>query len=318
MKLTSNGKINNEGRGFPQVLVIGDVILDRYISGGCSRMSPEAPVPILSETTLEHRAGGAANVALNLQSLGIHTTLMGITGRDEESKTLLDLLFDLSYVYIQKENVPTTLKTRYLVDGKQVLRIDRESQGTSDNILKYCLEKIPRFNDLIISDYSKHFTGMIPTLLSAAREHSVHSFVDPKNPDWEIYRGAFTITPNLNEYEKAGGDLKNLERGCRALRKKFDIENLLLTRGKDGMFFSSDSLDLASAVSGHEIPVAYRQVVDVTGAGDTVIASLVAALASDVKWKESLDFANLAAGTACQKVGTALAGNGKGDLVLPK
>jgi len=274
-------------------------------------MSPEAPVPILSETTLEHRAGGAANVALNLQSLGIHTTLMGITGRDEESKTLLDLLFGLSYVYIQKENIPTTLKTRYVVDGKQVLRIDRESQGTADNILKYCLQKLPSFNYLILSDYSKHFTGMMPSLLKAARDHSVQSFVDPKNPDWEIYRGAFTITPNLIEYEKAGGDLKNLERGCRALRKKFDIENVLLTRGKDGMFFSSDAED-------REIPAAYRQVVDVTGAGDTVIASLVAALASGVKWKGSLEFANLAAGTACQKVGTALAGNGKGDLVFPK
>ena len=311
MKLPQNGKIDNKGEHFSQVLVIGDVILDRYISGTCSRMSPEAPVPILSETTLEHRAGGAANVALNLQSLGVHTTLMGITGRDAESKTLLDLLFDLSFVYIQKENIPTTLKTRYVVDGKQVLRIDRESQGTADNILKYCLQKLPSFNYLILSDYSKHFTGMIPSLLKAAREHFVHSFVDPKNPEWEIYRGAFTITPNLIEYEKAGGDLKNLEGGCRALRKKFDIENILLTRGKDGMFFSSEAGD-------REIPAAYRQVVDVTGAGDTVIASLVAALASGVKWKGSLEFANLAAGTACQKVGTALAGNGKGDLVFPK
>lgn len=305
MGISENGKIDNEGGYSSKVLVVGDVILDRYVTGRATRISPEAPVPVLCEKTVEYRAGGAANVALNCQAVGVSTTLMGITGRDSESSILSDQVMALDGVHFHKEEgIPTTLKTRYIADGHQMLRVDREridSGLASQSFLKYVLARLKTHSDpVIISDYGKHITNSIPNIILTARRGS-QVFVDPKNSNWNIYRKATTITPNLAEYEKAGGDVNNLSRGCRFLRNKYEIESILLTMGGEGMFFSSDQEEF-------QIPAVKSEMVDVTGCGDTAIAVFVSSIAKGFGIEASLEIANSMAGLACQKVGTAVAG----------
>lgn len=301
MSRTENDKIDNKGEHCPKVLVIGDVILDRYVSGTCSRISPEAPVPVLCEKTVEYRAGGAANVALNCQASGVSTTLMGITGRDVEASILADQVMSLDAVHFQKEeNVPTTVKTRFITDGHQLLRVDRELIDPAlgeRSFLKYALAQMQKHKGpIILSDYSKHLTTSIPQIV---KRQGFQMFIDPKFPDWELYRGAFTITPNLSEYSEAGGSVKNLSEGCQFLREKYGIQNILLTMGAEGIFYSG-------ADDEFEIPASKSEVIDVTGAGDTVIAVFVASITKGFGVEASLEVANSAAGLVCRKVGTTV------------
>jgi rfaE bifunctional protein kinase chain/domain len=297
---------------YDKVLVTGDVILDKYVSGRCDRLSPEAPVPVMSQTTTDYRAGGAANVALNCQAMGINTTLMGVTGRDAEADILTDRLKDISSVHLQMEDaIPTTLKTRFIADNRHILRVDREKVGSfvAGDFLKYLVEALRQHTGpVILSDYGKHLGGVAQKIIQIAVNQDVQVYVDPKSDDWNIYRGCFTITPNLKEYAKAGGDLKNLTEGCSALRKKFGIEAILLTLGGGGIFYSGEEdFDVSSS--------SVSDVIDVTGAGDTVIAVFVAAQAMGIGIKESLRMANSAAGSVCMRIGTCVVR--RDDVVFP-
>jgi len=315
MDTLHNGTIDTRARCtliYDKVLVTGDVILDKYVSGRCDRLSPEAPVPVMLQGATDYRAGGAANVALNCQAMGIKTALMGVTGRDAEADILADQLKDVSSVHLQMEDaIPTTLKTRFISDNRHILRVDREKVGpfVAGDFLKYLVEALREHTGpVILSDYGKHLGGAAQKIIQIAVNQGLQVYVDPKSDDWNIYRGCFTITPNLKEYAKAGGDPKNLTEGCSALRKKFGIEAILLTLGSGGIFYSGEE---DFDVSGSSI----TEVIDVTGAGDTVIAVFVAAQAMGIGIKEGLRMANSAAASVCRRVGTCVVR--RDDVVFP-
>jgi len=300
MRRVVNGTINSEGGGSShKVLVIGDLILDKYISGRCSRISPEAPVPVVVEEKTEYRAGGAANVALNLKALGVDCALVGITGRDDEARILMDLVGDIP-THFQQEDIPTTLKTRFLIDGHHALgRIDRESVGEFKDILKYVSGHIGAGTDVVIvSDYGKHFKTAIPIIIREAVARGAHVIVDPQSDDWVSYAGATTVTPNLKEISgEVYGD-KAVE-SMYWLRMRYDIENILVTRGGDGLFHSSSDGCV------EDVPEK-SEVVDATGAGDTVVAAFAAGVLAELSNRDCLRFANAAAGDVCRKKGTAV------------
>jgi D-beta-D-heptose 7-phosphate kinase / D-beta-D-heptose 1-phosphate adenosyltransferase len=296
MPMNQNGRINNEGDAF-SILVVGDLILDTYVFGTSNRLSPEAPVPVMNPSNTKYAAGGAANVALNLQSLGAKVTLCGITGRDEFSSRLVECLGPVE-CHIQKENITTTQKTRYLVNNQQVMRLDRETiKDCGQDLLKYLPEKITRADTILISDYDKHLGKSIPDIIRMSVGKNI--VVDPKTSDWNRYRGSTTITPNFHEYVMAGGDRNCLEIGCEFLRNKFDIKNILLTLGAHGMAFSSSSDFLIDQLTGIDV-------VDTTGAGDTAVAAWCYASSRTTDVRECLRFANAAAGSVCQELGTAV------------
>jgi rfaE bifunctional protein kinase chain/domain len=298
MDYAQNGRIIDRGEGSCEVLVIGDLILDRYVSGTCSRISPEAPVPVMVEQKVEHRAGGAANVALNIAAFGVDLILYGIAGRDEEAEILIGLLDGIK-CHVQREEIPTTLKTRFVIDSQQVLRIDREEkQSRCVDILKHISWHSADF--VVVSDYAKHFTGMIPTIIKEVVSRGAFVIVDPKSPDWEIYRGAALITPNLKEFEEAGGQAgAGMIDSCLALRKMYGIDSILVTMGDQGMVYSGSEGFLTDR---------HRQfaVADTTGAGDTAVAAFTAGLVRNLYVGDCLRGANLAAGYVCQKDGTSV------------
>ena len=300
MRRVENGTINSEGKGSShKVLVVGDLILDKYISGRCSRISPEAPVPVVVEEKTEYRAGGAANVALNLKALGVDCALVGITGRDGEAKILMDLVGDIP-THFQQEDIPTTLKTRFLIDGHHALgRIDRESVGEFKDILKYIGGYIGAGTDVVIvSDYGKHFKAIIPDIIREAVEPGKHVIVDPRSDDWFPYAGATTVTPNLKEISgEVFGD--KAVKSMYWLRMRYDVENILVTRGVNGLLHSSSDGCI------EDVPVK-AEVVDATGAGDTVVAAFAAGVLSELKIRDCLRLANAAAGNVCRKKGTAV------------
>ena len=299
-----NGTLNSEGGGSShKVLVIGDLILDKYISGRCSRISPEAPVPVVVEEHTEYRAGGAANVALNLRALGVDCALVGITGRDDEARILMDLMGDIP-CHFQQEDIPTTLKTRFLIDGHHALgRIDRETVGEFEDILKYIGGYIGvRTDVVIVSDYGKHFKGAIPEIISEAVVRGAHVIVDPVSSDWYSYASATTVTPNLKEIEgKVFGD--SAAESLYWERKRFDIENILVTRGAYGLLHSGPDGCI------EDVPDKV-EVVDATGAGDTVVAAYAAGVLAELDIRSCLRLANAAAGYVCRKKGTAVVDEG--------
>jgi len=297
MAMSQNGKINNRGSAY-SVVVVGDLILDQYVHGTSTRLSPEAPVPVMTPQNTTYCAGGAGNVALNLKSLGADVTLLGVTGRDELSTNLIECLLSVN-CHIQKvEAIHTTLKARYLVNDQQVLRVDTETvKQCGEVLLKYLPEEIKQCNAVLISDYNKHLGAVIPDIIRMSEGKVI--VVDPKVSTWERYRGATTITPNYHEYILAGGDPDNLEVGCENLRNKFGINNILLTLGPDGMAFSSESDFVRDRLGGIEV-------VDTTGAGDTAVAAWVWAAGQTEDIRECLRFANAAAGSVCQELGTAV------------
>jgi len=298
-----NAILDNKGEVYsPKILVIGDVILDHYIFGRCDRISPEAPVPIMSGTTSEYRAGGAANVALNLGALGCDVTLFGITGRDNDAKTLENLCNSINWVHLQKiGSIPTTLKTRFVCDGQHILRIDEEkptNKGDTD-ILKYFGTQLPHCDYVVIPDYGKHFVDLIPEIISLSKRQSKPVIVDPKTSDWSRYANSSTITPNLREFKEAGGVPGMMDASCHIMRHQFNIDNILVTKGADGM-------SLSTPTGLYEDAAISSEVVDVTGAGDTVVAAYVTALAFGFSAEERLEYANEAAEEVCRKMGTSV------------
>lgn len=290
-----------------KILVVGDVILDRYVAGDTTRVSPEAPVPVVRVSGTEERPGGAANVAVNVRALGVRTSLLGVTG-DDEAADSLDLrlrALDVTGHFHRQAGFPTITKLRVLSQHQQLLRLDYECEpGMVDgpSLLSLFRAILPGHDLLVLSDYAKGSLGGVDQFIALAAEQGIPVLVDPKGGDFSRYRGASLLTPNLREFEAVAGrcssDEAIVERG-RALCRELALQALLITRGEHGMLLieaGGDSVNL---------PAHAHEVFDVTGAGDTVIAALAAARASGYGLAEAVAYANLAAGLVVAKLGTA-------------
>ncbi len=301
-----------------RIMVIGDIIVDHFIWGTVSRISPEAPVPVVNVTREEMLLGGGANVLHNIYSLGGQATLCGIIGNDDMGGRLRQLLADLgasSQGLVQGKR-PTTVKTRVVAHGQQVVRFDREQTGapseqTIGAMCDYIDQNLVDFDVVIVSDYYKGVISqpLMSHLLSKVREveqesgHRIPVVVDPKPDQSDRFIGATIITPNHLEAEKMSGlqitNEQELIQAAEILRDKFSCEAVLITRGEAGMSLLETGKDLVT------IPTMAREVFDVTGAGDTVIATLALGLAAGATFAEAAALANVAAGIVVGKIGTA-------------
>ncbi len=290
-----------------RVLVVGDVMLDRYWHGATSRISPEAPVPVVHVGQAEERAGGAANVALNIAALGAHTRLLGVTGDDEPADSLAALLsgagIDCDFQRIA--NTPTVTKLRVISRHQQLIRLDFEDGFEAidaGRLLQAYQQGLEDCDVVVLSDYGKGTLVQIGPLIAAARAAGKPVLVDPKAQDFSRYHGASVITPNLAEFElvagRCAGEQELIEKGAR-LMEQHELDALLVTRGEHGMTL------LRRGQPEFHLPTQAREVFDVTGAGDTVISVLAAALAAGEDLPAATALANLAAGIVVGKLGTA-------------
>lgn len=291
-----------------RILVVGDLILDQYVRGNVSRISPEAPVPIVDVTDIDFSLGGAANVADNIVSLGGKATVTGIVGNDRSSETIKDLLHskDINFVTVEDKR-PTTVKTRVIAHNQQVVRFDQEDRqkisGRSlKRLIRYLEEVIPRHDAVLVSDYKK---GVVTSeVMRAIMSVSGKKFVavDPKVGHFHLYKGVSLVTPNLMEASEGLGmeiyDEKSLSKAGLDLLRKLGCKVVLLTKGKDGMSLFQDGMAI-------HIPTIAKEVYDVTGAGDTAIAAFVLAHSAGATMEESAIISNHAAGIVVEKVGTA-------------
>ena len=290
-----------------RLLVIGDVMLDRYWHGEASRVSPEAPVPVVKVGNREDRPGGAGNVALNIAALGSAVRLIGIVGNDETGLELLSRL-NAAGVYcdfLQSPDKPTITKLRVIGQHQQLIRLDFEQEFDALDIIGLQDKVKSLIGDsqvMVLSDYGKGALQETAKLIELGRSKDIPIIVDPKGTDFEKYRGATLITPNLSEFEAVVGHSNNEEefmnKGLR-LVKDLNLEAILITRGEHGMtLIRPDSPEL-------HLPARAQEVFDVTGAGDTVISVLAAAMAAGDGLADSTALANLAAGLVVGKLGTA-------------
>ena len=289
------------------VLVVGDIMLDRYWYGGTNRISPEAPVPIVKVDALEERAGGAANVAMNITSLGGSARLIGFTGIDEPAKVLDEQLTkrNVHCDFVSVSTHPTITKLRVLSRNQQLIRIDFEEGFNSVDhtpILERIESALSTSKVLVLSDYAKGALTAVQAMIKQAQKGNVPILVDPKGTDFERYRGATLLTPNMSEFEAVVGVCKTeqeiIEKGYQLI-KQYDFKALLVTRSEKGMTL----LQLDKPV--YHLPTQAKEVFDVTGAGDTVIATLAASLAAGQSLEESCFLANAAAGVVVGKLGTS-------------
>jgi len=299
-----------------RLLVVGDVMLDKYIWGEVGRISPEAPVPVVRATRRSEQPGGAANVAMNLAHLGALTTVVGFTGGDEDERLLTDCLRSngIQPHFVACAGFPTITKQRILGGRQQMLRLDSErlderAAAEYERLMETALGLLPGSDALVLSDYAKGALSaeVCQRLIVAARAQGVPVLVDPKNADFFRYRGATTICPNRSElaaatrtvgHDSAGHDLNALLDAAEAMVGELGIEFLTVTLGEKGIaLLLPEGRLLASAVA--------RQVFDVSGAGDTVIAVLALGLVSGLKPATAVELANVAAGIVVGKVGTA-------------
>ncbi|HJV75585.1 MAG TPA: D-glycero-beta-D-manno-heptose-7-phosphate kinase [Noviherbaspirillum sp.] len=290
----------------PRLLVVGDVMLDRYWFGEVNRISPEAPVPVVRVERREERLGGAANVARNAVTLGAQTGLLGVVGCDEAGDQVQKLLADLNVSsYLNRdESISTIIKLRVIGRQQQLLRIDFENPPT-DTVLRNKLTQfnalLPEYDVIVVSDYAKGSLVNVAEMIAAARHSGKRILVDPKGEDFSRYRGASILTPNKSELRQVVGSWKNEEELTEKvfkLRQSLDLEALLLTRSEEGM-----SLYTANDVL--HIPTVAREVYDVSGAGDTVIATLATMLGAGRPLTEAVEIANRAGGIVVGKLGTA-------------
>jgi rfaE bifunctional protein kinase chain/domain len=290
-----------------RVLVVGDVMLDRYWFGDVDRISPEAPVPVVKVVRSDERPGGAANVARNAAALGAHTELLAVVG-DDEAGTSLQALVDGAGVVSRLRRdatISTTVKLRVLSRQQQLLRIDFENvpsrEALADKMAGF-LARLAEVDVVVLSDYGKGALADVATMIAAARAAGKPVLVDPKGDDYSPYRGATVLTPNRAELRQVVGrwsDEHDLEERAQALRARLELDALLLTRSEEGM-----TLFTATGVT-HE-PARAREVYDVSGAGDTVIATLSSALAAGCLLPQAMHVANVAAGIVVGKLGTAV------------
>ncbi|MBT5290459.1 MAG: bifunctional D-glycero-beta-D-manno-heptose-7-phosphate kinase/D-glycero-beta-D-manno-heptose 1-phosphate adenylyltransferase HldE [Thiotrichales bacterium] len=294
-----------------RTLVIGDLMLDRYWSGGAERVSPEAPVPVVHISEIEERPGGAGNVALNIAALGGEVVLLGVAGADEEGKTLERVLSekDVECDFQQESSIKTSTKLRVMSRHQQLIRLDFEDSMEKlslDSLQEKFITAMQNCGAVILSDYGKGTLRDVQEFIQLARTHNHAVLIDPKGSDFTKYRGATLMTPNLSEFEAVVGRCKNSEeivaRG-EELRQELELEALLVTRGEDGMTLICDPKE--NPETPYHYPTHAREVFDVTGAGDTVIATLAAGIAAGATKQSAVAAANLAAGIVVGKLGTA-------------
>jgi rfaE bifunctional protein kinase chain/domain len=291
-----------------RVLVVGDAMLDRYWFGTVERISPEAPVPVVrvNPAKQEERLGGAANVAWNVQALGAHARLLTAIGDDEHGHRLESLLANsgIESLFKRDPRLTTIVKLRVIGRSQQLLRVDFEEEPDHEvleDMLASYESALSVSGVVLFSDYGKGGLTHIPHMIQRARAAGRSVLVDPKGSDYERYRGATVITPNRNELAQVIGPWRNeaqLHERAQALRESLGLEGLLLTRSEEGMsLFDAD---------GHvQVAADAREVFDVTGAGDTVIATVAAMLACGLGLREALPIANRAGGIVVGKFGTA-------------
>jgi D-beta-D-heptose 7-phosphate kinase/D-beta-D-heptose 1-phosphate adenosyltransferase len=288
--------------------VAGDVMLDRYLFGGTSRISPEAPVPVVHVRKSDDRPGGAANVAMNLASLGVRTTLFGIVGKDDEAGKLRSVLerHRIDCHFSCSDGRPTITKTRVQSRGQQLIRLDREELApggsSGPSLVSPLAAALHDIDAVVLSDYGKGALVDVADMIAACRTAGVPVMVDPKGTDFDKYRGASMITPNQSEFEAVAGCPESDEDMVQRARRMLDnleLDALLVTRSEKGMLLV-EAGEEAVFLSTHA-----REVYDVTGAGDTVIATIAAALASGTDFQSAAALANLAAGLVVRKIGVA-------------
>jgi rfaE bifunctional protein kinase chain/domain len=292
------------------VLVVGDVMLDRYWYGDVARISPEAPVPVVlvNEQREDARLGGAANVAHNCAALGARTTLLSVVGADESGRTLERLLKDVKVQarLHRDRSIRTTEKLRIIGRQQQLLRLDFERAPSREVLAAKLADYRAALADcdvVVLSDYGKGGMAHIAQMIAAARRRGKRVLVDPKGDDYARYRGASILTPNRQEFREVAGawqDDADLARRAERLRRSLKLEALLVTRGEEGM-----TLFLAGRKI--HIKTEAREVFDVTGAGDTVIGALAVMLAAGANLEAAVRTANRAAGIVVAKLGTAVA-----------
>jgi len=293
------------------IVIVGDVMLDEFIWGKVQRISPEAPVPVVEVLDETYHMGGSANVAANIRGLEGTPIPIGVLGRDSASDRVLDLLKQsgIEVSGLVRDDRPTTLKTRIIAQNQQVVRTDRESRKAlspqvNADLASAFLRHLPQAKAVIVSDYDKGVVNreLLSAILPNARSAGVPVFLDPKVPHADYYRPITLITPNQREAELLTGtaieDERGLEDAGRKLLEKFECEYALITRGEEGM-------SLFSGSGSRHLPTFAREVFDVTGAGDTVIATLALARAGGATMEESAILANHAAGIVVGKVGIA-------------
>jgi rfaE bifunctional protein kinase chain/domain len=290
-----------------RILIVGDVMLDRYWFGDVSRISPEAPVPVVRVEKMEERPGGAANVARNCAALGAKAVLLSVVGRDDAGRSLEKLLAasDIDASLHEDPDLNTTVKLRVISRQQQLLRIDFENSPNHEVLEAKLAEFRQRLADcdvVILSDYGKGGLTHIGEMIKAARAAGKPVLVDPKGDDYARYAGVSVITPNRAELREVVGrwrDETDLRQRAEALRAELGLGALLLTRSEEGMsLFSDDGVVNEPALA--------REVYDVSGAGDTVIATQAVMMASGIGLAEAMRLANRAAGVVVGKLGTAV------------
>ena len=289
------------------VLVVGDLMLDRYWHGDTSRISPEAPVPVVLVGESEERAGGAGNVALNISALGAKASLLGFTGDDEQCAALEKLLtpVGIDCFFDKLTGAATITKLRVLSRHQQLIRLDFEDgfeAQKADNLLKSFQSQLSNAGAVILSDYGKGTLRQVQEFIQFARKAGKIVLVDPKGSNFEKYRGATLITPNMHEFEGVVGrcdDDEDIVKKGQDLMTSLDLQGLLITRSERGMTLLQKDLPAI------HLPTRAKEVFDVTGAGDTVISVLAAALAAGESFADATALSNLAAGIVVSKLGTA-------------
>ena len=293
-----------------RIAVIGDIMLDRYIFGHVSRISPEYPVPVVDVSHETLRLGGAANVAVNIHAMGAQTILLGIIGRDDNARALIDLMryhgLSTKHLFHDPER-PTTCKTRILSQNHHIARVDYErrddaSEPAESFIDKHLRESIDSLDAIVLQDYNKGMLTpvLINKIITLASSHAVPVLVDPKLKGFFSYRECTVFKPNLAEIASSLGiTLKNtdndIEHACKKLMEKMKCQHLVVTRSEKGLTICNDRFT--------HIPASSLEVADVSGAGDTVIGILSLGFATGLDIETSAEIANLAAGTVCQEVG---------------
>ena len=298
-----------------KALIIGDIMLDRYVIGNVNRISPEAPVPVFLSESTKQVLGGAGNVYNNLISLGVKTTLISLIGSDNfgnQIQSKLKNIKNTKFYLFKEKNKPTTVKTRYSVKGQQLIRVDEEnidkiSEIAHKFILKTFKKELRNHNVVILSDYNKGiFTQKLTNeLIKLSNKHKIPIIVDPKNKDFNIYKNASLITPNQIEASLVTNlpcsNNKETEVCAKSIMNRFSIKNVLITRGSGGLSYIEKNMNL------HQ-PTKKIEVFDVSGAGDTVLAILSVCVPNKIPVKKSLELANKAAGIVVGKIGTSTIG----------
>jgi D-beta-D-heptose 7-phosphate kinase / D-beta-D-heptose 1-phosphate adenosyltransferase len=290
-----------------RVLVVGDLMLDRYWHGSTSRISPEAPVPVVHVQNNEQRAGGAGNVALNIAALGAKVDLMGFCGQDEAADTLTQIMQSagVDCLLEKLQDYPTITKLRVMSRHQQLIRLDFEDgfhEVAAEGLLRHFRQQMDQVDVVVLSDYGKGTLNAVEKFIALARSINKAVLVDPKGTDFGIYQHATMITPNFSEFEAIVGacaDEQQIVEKGRILLKQLNLQALLITRGEHGMTL------ICKQESPLHLPTHAREVFDVTGAGDTVISVLAAALAANQSIPEATTLANIGAGIVIGKMGTA-------------